>query len=707
MLKDKNTQSDLPVVLVADDDLTVRLLMREALEQDDFVVVEAENGVEAITVFERLHPIIIMMDVEMPEMDGFSACSRIKKLPGGDDVTVVMVTGLDDFASIQQSYDAGATDFITKPINWPILSHRVRYLLRARSIYQALRVSEERLSQAQAIASIGNWEWNIITNELHWSSEIYRIFGYKQEEFTANFDTFMESVHREDRGIVDRAIREALDQNKPYSIDHRIVLPDGKVRVVHEQALVDIDQEGKPHSMHGTVQDITERVEAEEKIRELAFFDNLTGLPNRLLFQEHANMALHVARRNKTKFALIYLNLDRFKRFNDTLGYDAGDRILVAISDRLRQSIRESDIVSSASERPGQGGISLARMGGDEFTILLNDMNETVHVGHMVRRLLDELACPLIVDERELVLTGSIGIATYPADGNDVDQLLKNAHAAMYQTKKYGSNCFRCYSETMNDRALERLDLEINLRKAIEQNELVLYYQPKVESQSGKIIGLEALVRWDHPKMGLIPPTEFIPLAEETGLIIPIGEWVLEEACKQNHAWQQAGYTPLRMGVNLSARQFAEQDLVGTIQRILDSSQLDPGYLELELTESILMRDVHESIAILRDMKEIGVDLSIDDFGTGYSSLSYLKLLPLDTLKIDRSFVTDITTDSSDAAIAKSIIALGKNLNMKVIAEGVETQGQLKFLRDQGCDLIQGYLISRPVPAEEVTQFLK
>ncbi len=704
MYREPNTPSDQPVVLVVDDDMAERLLIGEVLSQDGLAVEEAGNGVEAISIFERLHPVLVMMDVKMPEMDGFTACSRIKQLPGGIDTTIVMVTGLDDYTSIQQAYDAGATDFITKPINWPILSHRIRYLLRARSAFQALRFSEERLSQAQAIANIGNWDWEIDKDRVRLSHEVYKICGKKSHEPVKGLETVLEWVHPEDRSMVRKAFQDVISNQQPFSIDHRIFSPDGEIQYIHQKAELKKDQDGSPRLMLGTMQDITQRIETENKIRTLAYFDSLTGLPNRTLFTEHANQALHVAKRNKMDLALIYLDLDRFKRINDTLGYTVGDRVLERISDRLKKTIRDSDVIAKVQTDTEE--VSLARLGGDEFTILLTGLIETDHTANVAQRLLEHVAMSLAVDERELFLTASIGISSYPTDGDDIDTLMKYADTAMFQAKKNGGNHFQFYTESMNASAMERLEMEAKLQRAIENDELVLHYQPKVESASEKIIGLEALVRWNHPEMGLVPPGQFIPLAEETGLIIPIGEWVLETACKQNHAWQQAGYTPVSIGVNLSALQFGQQDIIPIILRILGSSQMNPHYLELELTESVLMQNIEESIIVLHEMKEIGLELSIDDFGTGYSSLNYLKKLPLDTLKIDRSFVIDITTNKNDAAIAKSIIALGKNLNMKVIAEGVETQEQLSFLRDEGCDQIQGYLISKPMPADEVIQFL-
>ena len=697
-------QKKQPVVLVVDDDIAVRLLMCESLEQAGMIVKEAENGVEALSVFKRVQPDLVMLDVNMPEMDGFTTCSGLRQLPGGgNDVSIVMVTGLDDVKSIQQAYDAGATDFITKPVNWPILNHRVRYLLRAREAFRALRRSEARLAQAQRIARLGNWDWNIVDNKLDWSDEIYRIFDLEPQAFGRTYEAFLRLVDPEDREYVENAVDKALHENKPYSIDHRIILPDRTERTVHEQAQVIFDETGKPVRMYGIVQDITEHKKAEAKIRFLAYYDVLTGLPNRQLFKEHSIQAIRMAQRDGTKVAIIYLDIDHFKRINDTLGHNAGDSLLQKISENMMVVIRSSDIIAR-TDSESQPATSISRLGGDEFTIMLRGLTEMKHAALVAKRIIKCLGMPVKVAGQELYVTGSIGIAVYPDDGEDIDTLLKNADTAMYHAKDAGRNNFQFYAKHMNELTLARLNMEAELKKALEKNEFILYYQPQVEAATSKIVGVEALIRWEHPERGLVSPDEFVIIAEETGLIIPIGEWVLRTACAQMAVWHKAGFNRLRIGVNLSSLQFRQHNIVKSIKDILVNTGLDPKYIELEVTESVIMQDVEENIATLRKLKKMGLNLSIDDFGTGYSSMSYLKQFPLDTLKIDRSFIKDILTDPNDAAITKATIGLAKGLGLTTIAEGIETEEQLTFLRKQGCDQIQGYFISRPVPAEEVEQ---
>ncbi|PXF59389.1 MAG: diguanylate cyclase [Deltaproteobacteria bacterium] len=704
MLKDQDKKQQ-PVVLVVDDDMSVRLLICESLEQAGLTVKEAENGVKALSVFEQVKPDLVLLDVNMPKMDGFDTCTRLRQLPGGDDVAIVIVTGLDDVKSIRRAYEAGATDFITKPVNWPILNHRVRYMLRSIDALRALHRSEARLSQAQSIARLGNWERDIFSNKLYWSDEIYQIFGLEPQTFDATYEAFLRAVHQEDQTYVINAVDRALHKNKQYSIDYRIILPDGTERAVHEQGQAVFDETGKAIGMHGIVQDISKRKKAEARIRFLAYYDILTGLPNRQLFKEHTDRAISTAQRNGTKVAVIFLDLDHFKRINDTLGHNAGDKLLKKISKNLMVGIRAADIVAR-TETGKQSMTSLSRLGGDEFTILLTGLSEAEHAAVVAKRIIEHVSLPVKIDGQELYVTGSVGIAVYPEDGEDTDTLLKNADAAMYYAKEADRNNFQFYAKHMNASTLARLDMEAKLKKALEQNELVLYYQPQVEMQTDRIVGLEALIRWQHPEMGLVSPAEFIPVAEETGLIVPIGKWVLKTACAQVLVWHRAGFIPLRIGVNVSGRQFRQQDFVQSVKQILDTTCLDPRYLEIELTESIIMHDVEKAIAALCELKEAGLHLSVDDFGTGYSSMNYLKRFPLDTLKIDYSFVKDITTDSNDAAIVKATIALAKNLDLATIAEGVETEEQLTFLREQGCDQIQGYLISRPMPAEQVEELL-
>jgi diguanylate cyclase (GGDEF)-like protein len=425
----------------------------------------------------------------------------------------------------------------------------------------------------------------------------------------------------------------------------------------------------------------------------MAYYDALTGLPNRVLLQDRLRQAMIEADRHERLVALLFIDLDRFKNINDTLGHEMGDLLLKKVAQRLLSCVRPGDTV--------------ARPGGDEFMVVLADVAHVDDVSRVTQKVIDVFSPPFEIGGRELFVTSSIGATLYPFDDRDVDALYRNADAAMYHAKDEGRNNFQFYSAEMNDQSLKRLSMETALRRALDRDEFRLYYQPQIDIMTGRIIGAEALIRWQHPEWGLVPPLEFIPLAEETGLIVPIGEWVLRTACAEARAWQDAGLPPVRVAVNLSARQFRQQDLFDVITTALQHGGLEPKWLEVEVTESMVMRDVNRTIDILHGLERMGVSVAIDDFGSGYSSLSYLRRLPIAVIKIDRSFIEHIPGNPDDAAIATAIIALAKSLQLTVVAEGVETQEQLDFLRHHGCGTAQGYYFARPLPAEEFVRFLR
>ena len=453
------------------------------------------------------------------------------------------------------------------------------------------------------------------------------------------------------------------------------------------------------------IRDITERKSAEERIRYLAYYDNLTGLPNRTFYKELVSRALLLAKRHHWIIAVLFIDLDDFKRINDTLGHDVGDELLRTVGDIIRSCTRKSDVIARSDEDELENVV--ARLGGDEFVVLLNELAHAQDASLVARRILKELARPFTLAGREVFVSASIGVALSPMDGADAEELLKNADVAMYHAKSQGRNNYQFYAKSMNDTALQRLDLENDLRKALDRDEFLLHYQPTVDARTRTIHGAEALVRWRHPNKGMISPGEFIPLAEETGLIVQLGEWVLRTACAQNKAWQDAGIKPLRVAVNLSRRQFDQEGLPEVISKALRDSGLDPQYLELEITESTIMKNPEKAATTLHRLKGMGISLSIDDFGTGYSSLGNLRKFPLDTLKIDRSFVMHITTNSDDAAITTAIIAMAHSLKLGVIAEGVETEDQQSFLSELACDSVQGYLFSKPVSAEDFVKLVR
>ena len=696
-------------ILIVDDDAGGRRLTRATLMRAGFETSEAADGAQALESMRELLPDLVLMDVSMPVMDGFTCCAELRKLPGGQRVPVVMMTGLDDVHSIERAFEVGATDFITKPINWPILSHRVRYMLRASAAINDLKQNQRRLSNAQRIGEMGDWEWDVRQGRVSASEQAWRIFGRDSGLGALEDDQFLTTVHEEDVERVRLACERAIANGDDFAIEHRVVQRGGVMRHVHQQVeVIEQDEQGRAVRLAGAVHDITRRKDAEEQVRRLAYFDTLTGLPNRLLFTEQLITAVAHAERNGHQLAIMFIDLDDFKRVNDTLGHGAGDDLLKQIGARLAGSIRGLDLLtrSGMDSSGGDSGNTIARLGGDEFIVLLNNVHEAIDAGSVARRLVSALAEPVMVQGNELFVSCSVGVATFPGDGSDIETLLMNADTAMYRAKESGRGGFQFYDRSMNASARARLQMETLLRRAVERGEFVLHYQPRVDLNSGRIVGAEALIRWQHPERGLLPPKEFIPLAEEAHLVIPIAEWVIGAVCKQIAAWHAAGLRAIPVAVNLAAPHLRERALPDLVARVLREHALPSSLLEIEVTESILMHDPELSLANAQRLAELGVKLSIDDFGTGYSSLSYLKRLPIASLKIDQSFVRDIATDPDDAAIITAIIAMAHSLNLRVVAEGVETEAQRAFLKLHSCDEFQGFLFGHPVSAAEFARSL-
>jgi diguanylate cyclase (GGDEF)-like protein/PAS domain S-box-containing protein len=566
-----------------------------------------------------------------------------------------------------------------------------------------LRQVRARLEEAERIGCFGHWEWDLATGRVYWSKSLLQLLGIDLQQLglEPTIDLFRERVHPDDWPEVKVAMQAALAGEQPYRIEHRVIMFDGQIRHFYERGEVLRDPAGNPYRMVGTAQDITERKLAETKVLEQAVHlnyltqhDTLTGLANRSLFLDRLEHALELARRGGVQLAVLVLDLDRFKSVNDTLGPQIGDLLLKKMANRIQSLVRESDTV--------------ARLGGDEFAILIENLDPNEGVGPVAvlgEKLLAAMRRPMNLEEHELFLAGSIGISIAPADADGVEALMQYADVAMSRARRLGGNQLQFYTAEMDRRARELLLLEGDLRRGIDQGQLTVFYQPQLDLISERLIGFEALVRWRHPERGMVSPADFIPLAEETGLIIPLGEQVLRAACTQVRAWHAQGNPGVRVAVNLSARQFAQQNLVAMIDAILLETGLDPCWLELEITESAIMDNVEAAVATLTQLKNRGISLAIDDFGTGYSSLGYLRRFPLDKLKIDQSFIRNVVSDPSDAALATSIIALAQNMKLQVLAEGIETREQLHFLLSKGCGAGQGYLFSRPLPPAELGGF--
>jgi diguanylate cyclase (GGDEF)-like protein/PAS domain S-box-containing protein len=555
-----------------------------------------------------------------------------------------------------------------------------------------LRRSEERMIMAMKAAKIGFWDLDVAKDEHVWSDTCKVLLGVPPDT-QASYQALKGVVHPDDWEMMQAKIDGAIQEKRDYAVEFRVVRPDNSVHWRMSSGQAFYDDAGHVTRMSGITMDIDDRKNAEERIQHLAYSDALTGLPNRALLHDRLANALADARRQKYKIALLFLDLDRFKNINDSLGHSVGDLLLQKVAERLKRFAREQDTV--------------ARLGGDEFLIMLTHVKDVPDAAVATERLMDAMTAEFVIEGHHLNVSCSVGISIFPEHGADSETLIKNADRAMYSAKESGRNGFRFFTEDMDAQAVERLTLESSLRLALDKKELFLVYQPQMDIASGKIIGLEALLRWQHPKLGLVLPDKFIRIAENSGLIVPIGEWVLRTACSQARKWQDEGVPAVSVAVNVSAIQFRQEDFCELIRRVLHETGLAPQYLELELTESLLLANANVTLSVLKELKSMGLTLAIDDFGTGYSSFNYLRQFRVSKLKIDRSFIRDIAVNPDDAAITTAIISMAKSLKLKVIAEGVENEAQMSFLRARQCDEIQGYYFSKPLVVDKVADKLR
>lgn len=681
--------ADKPLVLVADDDATHRRVLREVLEKAGFAVETAENGNIALELFSRIQPDVVLLDVEMPELDGFGVCECIRARETLRETPVFIITSRDDEAAVERAYSVGATDFLVKPIGLTVLPHRIRYVLRTSTSLNDLTGLIRAIPDLIFVVNKdGDVQEGLSRGDATHTQQIQALSTASQVNFypCENDDTARASIKR------------ALETNKTEVYEHFL---DGFDRHL-ETRFVPRDQ----NTVLAIVRDITDRKESEDKIYNLAYYDDLTALPNRQLFGQSLEKTIKRAKSENEQFAVLFVDLDRFKRINDTLGHSVGDKLLKEVASRLKRCTRSTDSVSRV-DADLDDSIQLARLGGDEFVIQLYGIDSEETVSAIASRIITVLTPPFSCEGHQFVVTPSIGIAIYPQDGVTAEELLMNADSAMYRAKFAGRNNFQFFSETMRSKSLHRLDLENELRKALDKDQFELYFQPKADTETWTLVGAEALLRWEHPERGIITPVEFIPVAEETGLIVPIGQWVLQRACQQVKAWSELPFGDIAVSVNISSHQFQSDSLIDDVLGAALSARINPGSLELEITESVLLQDVENTLVALNTLKRAGIALSIDDFGTGYSSLSYLKRFPIDTLKIDQSFVKDLHTDQDDAAICAAILAMAKQLGLNVVAEGVETKEQLEFLRHHGCHQIQGFLCSKPLSASQFIVLLR
>ncbi|MFI3137590.1 MAG: EAL domain-containing protein [Methylococcaceae bacterium] len=701
------TDSDvtLPLVLLIDDDPTVHLWAKRHLSFAGFKLVSALNGDEGIELFQVHFPDIVLVDVEMPGIDGFTTCSEIRKLPNGKNTPILMVTGSEDVERVGSSFEAGATDFVVKPVNWKVLIHRLGYMIKASSILHQLEKSQLRLSKAQQMAKLGHWEFNIGDKKLYWSDELYEIFQKNPAVFIPEQHNFLDLVHDADKHLVEEGFDKALRNRTPINLTYRVLTKTNEERFVEHQIDVILNAQSQLIGLNGIIQDVSERKAHEKQVRYLAYYDEVTGLPNRACFLELLTKALELAKRNKRHLAVLFMDLDGFKAVNDSFGHQVGDLLLREIAKRITDGLRRSDIASRCSLGEEHQGTDVARLGGDEFTILLNELARPEDAALVAENIQKWLAEITEIAGHQLVIGASIGIAIYPQDGEGCEILLKNADIAMYHAKKTGKGRYQFFHEDMNIKIKQRQLIEKCMHQALPKNELRLHYQPIVNAITGLLIGTEALMRWNSPQLGFLAPLDFIPIAEENGFIIKFGEWAIREVCRQHKEWQTQGMGHLTIAVNLSSPQFNQAGFIPMVEAIIAEFDVDPSFLVFELTETIIMANNRKVVDTLWKLKQIGIKLSIDDFGTGYSSLSYLKNFPLDSLKIDRSFIKDLPINLDDVAIVKAILMLANTLSLQTVAEGVETPLQRDFMVNNKCDSIQGFLFSKPMPVDEFKKY--
>ncbi|RQW76885.1 MAG: EAL domain-containing protein, partial [Geobacter sp.] len=628
--------------LIVDDDLFMRVTFQNALEEAGFATATASDGTAAIACFNNLQPDMVLLDLVMPGKDGFRTCREILSMPGGKYTPILMVTSREDTESIHHSYEAGATDFISKPVNPELLVYRVRYILRANGNLTELKRSEERLrmlKEAIDCLPVGITLSDVHGKIMYSNPADAEMHGYLSEEL----------VGREASLFAPPRLKKPFPQGEINSIgvwrrESVNARKNGEEFPVQLSSIAVTDAAGRSLGLVTACEDITSRKEAEEKIYRLAYYDSLTGLPNRRTFLDRLQQALSLAHREQYQVGLLFLDLDNFKDINDTQGHDFGDKLLRAVAERLPVGMRGSD--------------TLARLGGDEFVVVLTSVSSQESAPVAAQRILSTFSRPFVLEGRTINISASIGIALYPNDAQNAESLFKCADTAMYHAKNEGKSNYRFFSVEMNEKLIRRVALENCMRRGLEEREFFVEYQPKWNVRTARMTGMEALARWQSAEFGLLQPSEFIPLAEKTGFIFCLGEWILRTSCAQAREWILAGHRDIKVAVNISGQQFRHPDFLETMERIIRETGIEPGSLELEFTESVIMEKADRTIETLRSLKKLGILLSIDDFGTGYSALSYLKHFPIDRVKIDRSFVADVTRSSDDAAITEAIISM-------------------------------------------------
>ncbi len=694
-MADKTVRRKPNPILVVDDEELNREVLSRRLRKAGYQVEVASDAASALEIIKQHELEMVLLDSMMPGMNGLDLLRLLRGAYSPSDLPVLMVTALSESDRMVEALELGANDYITKPIDFPVVLARIKTQVIRKDAESALRESEERHSLAALGANDGIWDWDLTTDIIYYSDRWKEMLGYSLSEIGVSPQEWLGRVHPEEFKDLMAELNMHRAQGSPgtFFYEHRILHKDGTYRWVLSRGLVRRDRNGVACRIAGSLTDITQSKS----------FDSLTGLPNRGMFLEVLSQALVNADRDTQQaFTLLFLDLDRFKIVNESMGHLAGDELLNEVARRLRFSVR-CDLIN---ERPND---FVARLGGDEFGIILAQTMTEANAMTAVRRLQDQLQKPMIIEGREIFPKASIGIAIWKPGYSSNAEILRDADTAMYRAKSRGRSQAVLFNTEMRTRAVERMELESSLLRAIEQKQFVVYYQPTICLKESKLVGFEALVRWNHPQKGILAPLHFIQVAEETGLIVQIGMQVLREACVTTRRWQAEfpQTPPIDVSVNMSVRQMRHFGVVDEVSKVLKETELPPELLKLEITESVLIDDIQSAARVLYGLKSLGIGLKIDDFGTGYSSLQYLTRLPFDTLKIDRSFVTHMCVDEQSHDVIRTIADLAKSLNMDVVAEGVEAEDQAKELLGLGCGYAQGYLFAKPLSTSDAELYIR
>jgi diguanylate cyclase (GGDEF)-like protein/PAS domain S-box-containing protein len=679
-------------VLIVDDNEMNRDMLARRLERKGYQVVVAPGARDLVQRVKDEKYDLVLLDIEMPEISGLEALESLRKEFSAIQLPIIMVTARSQSDDVVGALNMGANDYLTKPVDFAVALARIGTQLSHKKAQEELKESEERYALAARGANDGLWDWNLATNFIYFSPRWKAMLGCQEDEIGESPEEWFERIHEADRERVKEEIAAHQKGSTPhFESEHRVRHKDGTFRWMLSRGLSIHDASGKPVRMAGSQTDITEG-----KVS-----DPLTNLPNRLLFLDRLGRLIrHSKRHPERMFAVLFLDLDSFKMINDSMGHQVGDQLLLGVSKRLEKCLRGTDTIARMGQ---QNSFTLARMGGDEFTVLLDDIKDPNDANTAAERIMKELSAPFVVGEKEVFTCASIGIALSNPTYEHPEEIMRDADTAMYRAKSLGKSRYEVFDADMRATVMARLELETDLRRAIERGEFRNFYQPIVALKSGQIIGFEALMRWQHPTRGLIGPDKFISVAEDTGLIRELGWWSLGEACRRLKEWrtQLGPERELTVSVNLSIKQFMQPHLVEQIAALLEELQLPASALKLEITESTVMEDPTVAVGMLQQMKDLGIRLAIDDFGTGYSSLSYLHRFPLDTLKIDRSFISGESEGINSIEIARTVMPLARNLRLDVVAEGVETAEQAQELKNLECKYAQGYYFSKPLSSEE------